>query len=329
MAKNGSAVKIGQTRAEWLEERKTYIGGSEAGKVVGVSRWGCPRSVAYEKLGIEKDFEEGEKAEFSRGNRLEGIASEFYQELTGREVRYTTRSHVRGKPHLAVSMDRLVFKKEDTKRENPGYLEIKVQGRFPFLKTKKEGIGDDWTVQVQYGCAVKGLSWGSYAIYCPELDELLHFDVVADKALGETLLEKVDDFWNFHIECQVLPDPLPDDSKPCQGCAWAVTCRGSVPIPANAGFVSRPDLEALVAKFAEVKGMGSEVSDAEDEIKAEILEKIKETPGTYRAGKYEFSFKIAEQKRFSGEDFKKSNPELYEKFRKSTVVKTLNRPKEV
>lgn len=326
----GSAVGSGQTREEWLLERRKYLGGSDAGKVLGVSRWGCPRQVAYDKMGVDKDFNDDDKMEFRRGNRLEPVAVAYYTEITGRETKQTKRHHVPGKDHLAVSMDRIVFKKEDTKRENPGYLEVKTLGRYSFLKIKKEGIPDEWIIQVQHGCAVTALTWGSYAIYSPELDELIHFDVVADTALGETILEKLEDFWQLNVLCKVLPESLPEGSKPCESCPWSATCRGSAPIPvANADIVQRPDLEGLVAKFAEVKGLSSEASDAEAELKAEIQAAIKEKPGKYRAGKWEFDFSITEQKRFSGDKLKKMNPALYESLREPTTIKKLNKPKEV
>lgn len=321
-----STVKLKQTREEWLTERKGYLGGSEIGKVAGVSRWGCPRSVTYEKLGTPKDFDDSDKAEFSRGNRLEGIAAEYYEQVTGREVRYTTRAFVEGKPHLSINMDRIV---KDPKREGSGYLEIKVLGRFSMAKVKREGLSDDYVLQVQYGLAVKGLSWGAYAIYCPETDELLHWDVEADTALGETLLEKGDDFWSLHVECGVLPEKLPDGAVQCEGCNWSVTCRGSEMAPASAEVVDRPDLEAIAAKFAEVKGMGSEVEQAEEALRAELLAAIKEVPGKYKAGKYEFSFTVSEQKRFSSERLKKENPALYESLREKSIVKKITKPKEV
>lgn len=309
--------------------RKKSVGGSDIGKIAGVSRWGCPRSVAYDKLDYPKDFPDDDKPEFRRGRRLEGVAIAYYEEVTGREVRVTSTARVKDKPHLSINMDRLVYRKDDPDKEDPGYLEAKTLGRYSFLKYKKEGIPDDYILQVQYGCAVKGLDWGAYALYAPELDELIHFDVVADKALGETLLEKGDDFYNLHMDLKILPEALPDGSIQCEGCAWSLTCKQIVIPEANKEIIHRPDLESLAAKLAEVKGLSSEAGDAEDEIKSEILAAIKEQPGTYRAGKYEFAFSITEQSRFKSELLKKKNPALYEECREKSVVKTLRKPKEV
>lgn len=323
---NEAKTKCSQSFEEWLEERKTYVGGSEIGKILGVSRWGCPLSVFNGKTGVEKDFDDNEKPEFRRGRRLEGIAAEYYEQKTGREVRYTTTAKVPGKPHLAVNMDRLVRKE---KGGEWGYLELKVVGRFSFTKIKKEGIADDWILQVQYGCAVTGKTWGSYGIYCPETDDLLHFDVEADKALGEELLEKTDDFWNFHIECGVAPDPLPDGSQQCEGCVYSVKCHSRIVEAAPKEEILRPDLEALVAQFAVAKGMGKESDDAVETIRAELLEAVGSKPGNYRCGKYLLPITQTSSKRFSGDLLKKKDPALYESLRVESVSTTVKSPKEV
>lgn len=318
-----------QSYEEFVASRKRSVGGSDIGKICGVSRWGCPRSVAYDKNDTPKDFPDDDKPEFRRGRRLEGVACAYYEEVTGREVRITTTARVKDKPHLTINMDRLVYRKDDPEKEDPGYLEVKTLGRYSFLKYKKEGVPDDYILQVQFGCAVKGLDWGAYALYSPELDGLIHFDVVADKALGETLLEKGDDFYQMHMELKLLPDALPDGSIQCEGCAWSLTCKQIIIPTASKEVIHRPDLEALAAKFAEVKGLGSEASDAEDELKAEILAAIKEQPGKYQAGRFQFEFTVTEQSRFKADNLKRKNPALYEECKEKSVVKTLKKPKEI
>lgn len=331
-----SKTRASQSREEWLADRKTYIGGSDYASVMNDPanpvkdiRYGCSRKLGYDKLEYPKDFDDSDRMEFRRGQRLEHVAASYYQEATGREIRITTRMQIPGKPHLSVNMDRYVYKKEDKKQENPGYLELKVLGRFSFLDVKKNGLIADYVLQVQGGCAVAGCSWGAYGIYCPELDELLQWDVEAEADLGEVILEKADDWWSFHKECKILPEPLPDGSKPCDGCAWSLTCRGSQVVEMPADVINRPDLEALASKFAELKGMGSEVDDAEKELRSEFLAAIGEKPGIYRCGRFEIPFTITKQMRFSSELLKKKSPSMYEDCKQELVIKTLKKPKEV
>ncbi len=319
-----------QTRDEWLEERKTYIGASDAASVINAGKWGCALKLFNTKTGVAADFDDSERMEFRRGRRLEAIAANYYETETGRGVFLAARQHVPGKPHLAVSMDRIVFKKEDEDKKNPGYLEIKVLGRFSMAQVKKNGLPEDYIIQTQYGLSVMGYSWGAFAVYAPETDELLHFDFAADKALGSMLLEKADDFFSLNITCGIAPDRLPSGSKQCNGCPYEYSCwQGETVKETAVGIIERPDLAGLIAKFAEVKGMNSEATDAADELRDEIMTAIKEVPGTYRAGHYEFKFSATTQKRFSGDLLKKRNPSLYEECRQESIVKTLSKPKEI
>ncbi len=316
------------THEEFQESRRKYLGASDAASVVNSGRYGCSRKLAFDKLGYEKDFDDSNKAEFSRGRRLEQVAADYYVEKTGRKVKTTTLATVDGMQHLAANLDRLVW---DSRRgPAPGYLELKCVGRGSMIQIKKNGLIDDYSLQLQWGMAVTGFKWGSFGVYCPETDELIHWDVEADVALGVHLLEAGDDFFQMNICHKIIPKPLPEGSPPCDGCPWSTTCREGRSMPAPAcGIVMRPELESLAAKYAELKGMNSEVSDASEEIREEILAAIGERPGKYKAGRFEFEFKIAETKRFSGASLKRDQPELYDKYRETAVTKTLSKPKEV
>lgn len=321
-----ATTNLNQTYEEFVASRKNQIGGSDIPSVVGVGRYACPRKPFYDKTGVPKDVDDSGKMEFRRGRRLEGIAAEYYEQATGREIRVTTTARIPGKPHLAVNIDRLV--KAEGKK-GWGAAEIKVVGRFSWLHIKKEGLIDDYVLQLQYNMGVKGVDWGCFIIYCPDLDELMYWDVEADKALGETLLEKADDYYVFHIECGVIPDALPLGSPPCDGCAWFDTCREGIArqvVPD--GEILRPDLADWAAKFAEVKGMGKEAEGAAEALKAEFIEAVKEKPGNYRCGKFLIPFTIKSQMRFSGELLKKKDPALYESLKKETIIKTVPMPKE-
>lgn len=322
--KNSYTTRGKETLAEFTARRKRCLGGSDIASVMGVGRYGCAKKLFLDKTGVQKDEDDSDRMELRRGHRLEHIAASLYEEKTGRSVYYTSPMTVLGKPHLSVTMDRLTYKKDDEKKENPGYLELKVVGRGSWYKIKKEGLIDDYILQVQYGCAVGGLSWGAYGIYCPDLDDFMEWDVEADKELGAILLDKADDFWNFNVECGVEPDALPEDSPPCGVCPWSLTCRGkSLAEIGAAKTFSRPDLEPLAAKYREISGMEKEIEDAKASVREELLEKIAREPGSYVFGRFSATFTKAEQKRFSGEALKKEHPELYEKYRKPAITETL------
>lgn len=313
-----------ESLAEFTQRRKRSIGGSDIASVMRVGRYSCALKLFKEKTGVPKDEDDSDRMEFRRGHRLESVAANYYAEKTGRDVFYTTPQTVPGKPHLSVTMDRLVFRKEDSDKKDPGYLEIKVVGRGSWIKIKRDGLIDDYILQLQYGMSVSGCNWGAYAIYAPDIDELLEWDVEKEEGLGEILLEKADDFWTLNIECGVEPDPLPDGSVQCETCPWSISCRGkSMAQSAAAVIVSRPDLEGIAAKYRELSGMGTEVSEAKESLREELLEAIGRKPGTYMAGKYRLDFTAVEQKRFDSKALQKADATLYEQYRKPSIVETL------
>jgi putative phage-type endonuclease len=215
-----------ETLEEFLARRAKCVGGSDIASVMNIGKYACSRKLFFDKTGVAKDKDDSDNPLFRRGHRQEPVAASYYEELTGRDVRYTTPMTVPGKPHLSVTMDRMVFKKEDLEHENPGYLEIKTVGLFSMKEIKKNGLTDDYSLQLQYGMAVSGYKWGSFAIFCPDSDELLHWDVEADKELGQVLLDRADDWWTFHRECEVIPDTLAEapKTKACEYCPWLRTC---------------------------------------------------------------------------------------------------------
>lgn len=319
-----------QSYEAWLQERMGYIGCSEGADVLSAGRYGCATKLFNRLTGVPKDFDDGEKAEFRRGRRLEGAAASYYAEVTGRAVYVTTITRVPGKPHLALNADRLVFKELDKEEKSPGYLELKVVGRFSMAKIKKEGLIDDYIIQLQQGCAIGGYSWGAYGIYCPETDELLHWDVDANEALGQMALERTDDFWHLNVQCGIPPEKFPEPMPACGGCAYKFSCWSGINVKeALAGVIKRPDLESWAEKFAEIKGMGSETEQAEEALKAEFMNAVGGVPGLYHCGRFEVPFTITKQKRFSGELAKKKNPSFYEECRVESEVKTIRKPKEL
>lgn len=319
-------TRVSQTHEEFVAARKKFVGGSDIASVKNVGRYACSRRLGYDKLGYPKDVDDSDRMEFRRGHRLEGIAADYYTEKTGRETWFMPTVSVPGRPHLSVNIDRLV--KAEGKKGN-GYLEIKVLSRHSWFKVKKEGLIEDYILQMQYGCAVAALEWGSYAIYSPDLDELMYFDVDADRELGEHLLEAADDWWNFHVGCRVLPDPLPEGSKQCFGCPWEITCRGFVGQAAG-DAIAKPDLEGVAAKMREVKGMEKEAGDAAEGLRDEIVEAIGRKPGNYLFGRFPATFTGIKRTTLDQAALAKDHPDIYKKYLKESVSETLKirEPKE-
>ena len=73
------------THDEWLDYRRTGLGGSDAGTVLGKSRWASPFSLWAEKTGkVESNFTGNEATEW--GNELELSVAKRYAKTTNKRV---------------------------------------------------------------------------------------------------------------------------------------------------------------------------------------------------------------------------------------------------
>lgn len=93
-----------QTREEWLAERKSGIGGSDAAAILGLSPWATPVTVWLDKTGRSAEKEETEAMRI--GTELEDFVARRYMDETGRTVQRYNRMVHRG--CLLGNFDRLV-----------------------------------------------------------------------------------------------------------------------------------------------------------------------------------------------------------------------------
>lgn len=95
--------------AEWYEERRTYIGASDAAIIVGISPWQSEYQLWLEKRG-EVTREGTSNAVQSWGHRVEQVAADIYAEVTGRRLRrYGRVQRHREWPFIAANPDRGVI----------------------------------------------------------------------------------------------------------------------------------------------------------------------------------------------------------------------------
>ena len=82
----------------------------------------------------------------------------------------------------------------------PGILEIKCPGLQIFGKAKREGLPQQYNVQLQHYLAVTGRTWGAVAVFSAERWEMLFFDVARDQNLIDLIVVKDAEFYRCMIE---------------------------------------------------------------------------------------------------------------------------------
>ena len=119
------------TAVEQEVDRSTFLGGSDAAAILGISKWTTPLQVFHEKT-RNPLFEKKDKAVFQRGKRWEPIALEMLldalededgvrPELLARNARYTDPVY----PFLSCEIDAEILRKGER-------LNVEIKTVHPF-----------------------------------------------------------------------------------------------------------------------------------------------------------------------------------------------------
>lgn len=186
-------------RQEWLNERKTYIGGSDVASIIGVSPWKTSLELYQEKI---NGITENDNNYTEWGTLLEPIVADMYSKKTGNKVAEPI-GLIRHKeyPFLAANIDRFV---------NGGeyILECKTAG-FPMRSQWGEEGTDDipqsYYSQVAYYAAIADVPKVDIAVLIGGNDFRI-YRYMRNREVEDKLLQIAINFWNNHILTKTPPE---------------------------------------------------------------------------------------------------------------------------
>lgn len=196
---------VGMSEDDWLRYRKSGIGASEVGKVMGLSDWGSALDLFYEKIGEGLPYTIENMAMFM-GKEKESFIANLWQywegsedslirnKRAGRIVRRMQKvnAYVRNPkyPWLFVSLDRKINRQGD---KPEGALEIKTIGGWEADKFIS-GIPPQYLLQHQDQMGVCELEWGEIALHRDGRQfDVLEFE--ANKQIFENIVDSTHNFW--------------------------------------------------------------------------------------------------------------------------------------
>lgn len=184
----------------WLEKRKHYITGTDAGKLIGVSPWGGKFAVWLDKTGRAAPVVE--TPAMKAGKKFESAILQMYAEEMNCKL-----EHVDGYqlitcykyPRLGASLD--------------GWnhdLQIPVDAKN--IKWKNEKWGDAWTdqfpeyykAQLQVQMMVTGATFAHLAVMFSGQDFFI-YSMEYDEDMAQKILDASDEFWPF-VERDKMPE---------------------------------------------------------------------------------------------------------------------------
>jgi putative phage-type endonuclease len=188
-----------QERAEWLEKRRQYLGGTDVAAIVGKSRWASPLSVYEAKVLGKDDPAAPEAAE--AGLCLEPLIRDWFKRDTGLDVQFGVQHVTHPQfPFLGANPDGLVG--EDA------LLEIKTHGIHTAGDWGEEGtdeIPDAYHIQCVWYLGLTGREVAHVVAVDTGCWKRRYYTVHADGPYFDALVRQAVRFWKEHVEPKVQP----------------------------------------------------------------------------------------------------------------------------
>ncbi len=184
-------------RTQWLAERRKFIGGSDSAKALGISKWGGPLDVYFDKRGESEPLDDNPAMYW--GRVLEPIVRDEYARRSGQCITYgegILRSEAY--PFMGANLD------------GRG-----ADGRVVEIKTARsaDGWGDegsadipaDYIAQVTHYMVVTGAQLADVAVLIAGSDFRV-YTIPLDRELADLLIEAERELWQ-RIERGEPPPP--------------------------------------------------------------------------------------------------------------------------
>lgn len=286
-------------RAAWLAERRTGIGGSDAGAIAGINPWKTALDVYNDKLA--RVDETPDNPAMAWGRALEPVIRQAYSDRTGYSV--ATPAMLQHPDHtwMLANVDGIAA-------DGTRVLEIKT------ARTAK-GWGEEgsdqvplpYLFQVQHYMAVTGLAVADVAVLIGGSDFRL-YEVPADADLQAGLIAEEAKFWQRVMD-RTPPDPV-----------TFAEVRQRFERSAAAGAVEAD--RRVFGKALALQQLATEIADLEsqaDECRAAIMQALGERGDTLtHSGQVIATWKLAKApQRFDAKAFRAAHPDLADQFTKA------------
>lgn len=292
------------SQEEWVDSRKDYIGGSDVGVILHLSKWKTPHELWQEKKGIKqpKDLSDNPLVQF--GKDYEPIIAKKFEKDKGLAVRIDNKIRIHPVyPYMRANIDRLIVK--DDEHETSGLLEIKTASSSS-IKAWEDEIPVEYYTQIQHYFAITGWTWGYMALYNRDTCQTTYIEIKPDPTLIAEIEKYLVAWWN---------DYMLGDREPIK-----VTKDFEVSIPKQGAEIVASDsivfqIEKLKQLKADLKTREAEVKTIEDEIKTFIGE----NEILSYDGKAVATWKATASKRLDTDLMKSVDIDTYQKFLKESV----------
>lgn len=284
---------------QWLEYRKTGIGGSDASVVCGINKYRSPVELWLEKTGHLPYQEAGEAAYW--GTQLEPVVRSEFTKRTGIEVKLVKQLlQSEEHPFMQANLDGIC--------EHPDYgtciFEAKTASAYKSNEWENS-IPAEYMLQIQHYMSVTGYK-GTFIAVLIGGNTFKWKYIERDDEIIEMLIHLEADFWE-HI---VNKTPPPLDGSEASEKFLSDRYPESIP---QSRIILPPEADVLIKEYDKETAILNEA--AERRQRAENL--LKEMLGDNENGTSEnriISWKSIFQERLDSKSLRAEYPDLYKKY---------------
>lgn len=299
-----------------MNNRNTYIGGSDCAGVLGLSRWNTPLQVWAEKTGqvLPKDI--SDKVAVKLGNKLEGTVAELFMEETGKKVQRVNETIFHQKyDFLGANLDRRIVGED-------AILECKTCSAWKAKEWEGQEIPQEYILQCYHYLAITGKQKCYIAVLIGNQD-FKWKEIKRDDKLILDIIKKEVHFWENFVVPKVMPFTIKSsDSEILSELFQDVKEDSQIELDDKA----RAILENIESMKQDKFSLEKQIEQQENEIKA----LLKENQSAI-CGDYSITWKMQNVKRINIKQLKSVEPEIYEKYlneNKSRVLRITKKENE-
>lgn len=298
---------IEMNRIEWLQLRKSGIGGSDASAILGFNRW----KSAFQ-LYIEKTSETDEEIdnEFVYwGNVLEDIVAQEFAKRTGKKVQRVNRMlRHPNYPFMTANLDRRIVGEK-------AILECKTTSTYNKDAWDGEDIPAAYICQLQHYLAVTGFDKAYIAVLIGG-NTFVWKEVARDDEFIELMIDREKHFWENHVVANV-PPAIDGSSSASELLAKMY--------PQDDGSAIMLDeqsntlIEAIESIKTEEKQLEMQRKEYENQLKMTLGESAEG-----HSDRFKVTYKTITSSRLDSKRLKEEQPAIYEKYIKESLSRRLS-----
>ena len=284
-------------RIEWLQLRKSGIGGSDASAILGFNRWKSAFQLYIEKT---SDFVEEIDNEFIYwGNVLEDVVAQEFARRTGKKVQRVNRMLRHPEyPFMTANLDRRIVGEK-------AILECKTTSTYNKDAWDGDEVPAAYICQLQHYLAVTGYEKAYIAVLIGG-NNFVWKEVERDDEFIELMIEREKDFWENHVLANV-PPAIDGSSSASEFLAKM--------FPQDDGSAIMLDeqmntvIEAIESLKAEEKQLETQRKEYENQLKMTL-----EDAAEGHSNRFKVTYKTITSNRIDSKRLKVEQPELYKKY---------------